>query len=282
VPGIVTMGMDRVRAELGVRCGYELRWCVCSAEQVGAPHLRRRWFCLAVRNDDAARGLVRSIAEQHPVVLEWSWADPPEPPRTVADSSTRRSRCASLGAGGPTPVAGPPRVNAVVPSAVRTAFLTLCGFAGPPPNGKPLEEGAQYPVNGCVLCDGTVWAWQPSLPTGRPWVSLRFDPKLYSNPGRRHLSKQRLPELTEPVTATRWSTPRHGGVYASNIMTRRSLCDLQTQVRFESGTPDDARGLQINAAFVEWLMGFPQGWTEPLDAAEPQPKKRKRATVQDA
>jgi hypothetical protein len=52
-------------------------------------------------------------------------------------------------------------------------------------------------------------------------VSLRFDPAVYSNPGRRHLSKRKLPELTEPVSAVRWSTPRHGGVYSSNVMTRR-------------------------------------------------------------
>jgi DNA (cytosine-5)-methyltransferase 1 len=102
VPGIVAMGMDRVRAELGVRCGYELRWCVCSAEQVGAPHLRRRWFCLAVRNDDDARACVRGIAERHPVAsADWSWHDPPEPPRMGPDSATRRTRCAALGSGDP-------------------------------------------------------------------------------------------------------------------------------------------------------------------------------------
>lgn len=46
VPAIRTRGSARICYELA-SLGYDLRWCVVSAADVGAPHLRRRWFCLA-------------------------------------------------------------------------------------------------------------------------------------------------------------------------------------------------------------------------------------------
>lgn len=46
VPAIRTRGLDRVVEEL-TALGYDLRWTMLSAEEVGAPHKRERWFCLA-------------------------------------------------------------------------------------------------------------------------------------------------------------------------------------------------------------------------------------------
>jgi len=46
VPAIRTRGADVVVGELA-RLGYDCRWLVISAEEVGAPHLRKRWFLLA-------------------------------------------------------------------------------------------------------------------------------------------------------------------------------------------------------------------------------------------
>lgn len=48
VPAIRTRGLDRVIQEL-TACGYDLRWTMLSAADVGAPHKRERWFCLARR-----------------------------------------------------------------------------------------------------------------------------------------------------------------------------------------------------------------------------------------
>jgi len=50
VPAIRTRGAERVCKELASR-GYDLRWDVVSAAEVGAPHLRKRWFCLAFNAD---------------------------------------------------------------------------------------------------------------------------------------------------------------------------------------------------------------------------------------
>lgn len=48
VPAITFRGLGDVLGEVA-RLGYSARWGVLSAEDVGAPHLRRRWFCVAWR-----------------------------------------------------------------------------------------------------------------------------------------------------------------------------------------------------------------------------------------
>jgi DNA (cytosine-5)-methyltransferase 1 len=45
-PAIRTRGLDRVGKELA-RLGYDCRWGIVSAEEMGAPHERARWFLLA-------------------------------------------------------------------------------------------------------------------------------------------------------------------------------------------------------------------------------------------
>jgi len=50
VPAIRTRGAERVAKELAC-AGYDLRWCTLSAQEVGAPHKRERWFMLAANSD---------------------------------------------------------------------------------------------------------------------------------------------------------------------------------------------------------------------------------------
>lgn len=54
VPAITIRGLDRVLLEL-TALGYDCRWTVVSAAEMGAPHLRERWFCLAHANGHALR-----------------------------------------------------------------------------------------------------------------------------------------------------------------------------------------------------------------------------------
>jgi len=56
-------------------------------------------------------------------------------------------------------------------------------------------------------------------------------------------------------------TPRAGNVGATNHLTRRSMRDLCTWVRFERSTPDAHRANKPNIAWVEWLMGYPPDYT---------------------
>ena len=50
VPNIVKMRLDTIVLDLH-QLGYNASWCVVAASDVGAPHRRRRWFCMAVLRD---------------------------------------------------------------------------------------------------------------------------------------------------------------------------------------------------------------------------------------
>jgi DNA (cytosine-5)-methyltransferase 1 len=54
VPAITSRGLDRVLGALA-ELGFDAEWCVLSAADAGAPHLRKRWWCLA-RMVDADAG----------------------------------------------------------------------------------------------------------------------------------------------------------------------------------------------------------------------------------
>lgn len=69
VPAITSRGLDRVLGALA-ELGFDAEWCVLSAADAGAPHLRKRWWCLARHADvpDAAGG--RCASEQQPGCCE--------------------------------------------------------------------------------------------------------------------------------------------------------------------------------------------------------------------
>ena len=54
VPAIRTRGLNIV-AESLASIGYDCRWDIISASEVGAPHIRKRWFLLAYANGSSLR-----------------------------------------------------------------------------------------------------------------------------------------------------------------------------------------------------------------------------------
>ena len=50
VPNIIRLGGSKVIGGLA-KIGYDCEWTIISAEQFGAPHLRKRWFCVATDTD---------------------------------------------------------------------------------------------------------------------------------------------------------------------------------------------------------------------------------------
>ena len=52
VPAITSRGLDRVLGALA-ELGFDAEWLVLSAADAGAPHLRKRWWCLARQAADA-------------------------------------------------------------------------------------------------------------------------------------------------------------------------------------------------------------------------------------
>jgi DNA (cytosine-5)-methyltransferase 1 len=69
VSAITSRGIDTVLGCLA-EAGYDARWEIVSAAEVGAPHRRERWFCLAYAAGEHERGILRegdSEGEQYEV-----------------------------------------------------------------------------------------------------------------------------------------------------------------------------------------------------------------------
>jgi DNA (cytosine-5)-methyltransferase 1 len=119
VPAIRTRGAERVVKELA-SAGYDCRWTIVSAAEVGAPHKRERWFLLAYR--DARFGDVTEASIQ---------------PRRISSEFRLQESLWSEDAAhmgrihdGIPPIVHRIRAmgNAVVPIQAREAFKRLMGF----------------------------------------------------------------------------------------------------------------------------------------------------------
>jgi DNA (cytosine-5)-methyltransferase 1 len=125
VAAIRSMGIGLVEAELHAQ-GYDCRYGVLSAYDVGACHRRDRWWLLGRRRDAApVIHFDQRKTEPHPnaddlfgVVNEWvggTWEI--GIPRLTEEKEHRADRLRMLG-------------NSVVPQCAREAFLRLSGIGG--------------------------------------------------------------------------------------------------------------------------------------------------------
>ena len=121
VPAVLTRGGGTVISEIA-SLGYDTRWGILSAFDVGAPHLRERWWCIAA-NTEEVNACVKS--DQGSMVSQFSgngrvWDSTGTPQREVKpsvcragnDIPSRMDRIEGLG-------------NSVVPLCAREAFERL-------------------------------------------------------------------------------------------------------------------------------------------------------------
>lgn len=123
VPAIRTRGAERVVKELAT-LGYDARWDVLSAYDVGAPHLRERWWLLAANADrirlrhwgqrSEKRQAAPDCLARHDGAETWRET---EPPICGMDDGLphRMDRVRAVG-------------NSVVPAQAREAFKRLMGI----------------------------------------------------------------------------------------------------------------------------------------------------------
>lgn len=277
VPPILSMGMPAL-TDAFVRMGYDLRWCVWSGKDVGAPHERRRWFCLAIRRS-VPEALKRVTLSHGYSFCGWNAAEPVA--RMVPElMKFDHKRCGALG-------------NAVIPHVVRTAFVYL--FTGMPQafdlrgvnqaqdselvfqavaiGGEPGDRTfvrsllKKYPRQGHLSWEHPDTVWGKTIHSIQSNDIIRdrqlvFDPSVYTPPASVPPSPKRsMPSLGAPKRKPLWSTPRYSCTTSSHVPTERNIRDLPTQLRFERGTPAELRGGWANPAFIEWMMGFPLNWT---------------------
>ena len=237
------------------RSGYnDVRWTVVSAQDVGAPQVRRRWFCLAIKNGFQPR----------PLSLKpyrcGTWGVHPMPTSAKVHNLTERFQM--LG-------------NAIVPFAARTALARLFGgfsaeFATLDPlvtTVVPLKDvttAKGKAVNhGAVVRGKRVAAPSPTV-VHREW-NLVLDPDHYVTP-----TKPRAQSTSERISgdypAGFWPTPRFSCPRNSNVLTMRNRQDLPNAALFAKSVsgkafPKNKIGDKIDPRFVEWLMGYPKDHT---------------------
>ena len=267
VANIISLGMNAVVFELCHKRGYELRWIVISAESVGALHLRKRWFCLAIKPGFT----FQTSKSSYYTPFEWSVSSAP-PRATLNHLANNAKRLKMLG-------------NSLVPDAARRAFIILANnFTNANISTYAVAKGwnivpsikhtqkkryehlkhanAKFPTTGISLARSCeIIDMKHSIDvTSHIDLQLVLDPKSFKS------KKPKSPMLTKPILKTPmmirlWATPRANMTNASNFLTTRTIRDLPNQIRFESSTPNHLRAGKTNADFIEWLMGYPKGWT---------------------
>jgi DNA (cytosine-5)-methyltransferase 1 len=231
----------RAAADAGLT---RIRWTVVSAADVGAPHLRRRWFCLCSKPGGACIDM--SGAEP---LGDWSGRCPPP---VTADEPRNDALIQMLG-------------NSLVPQAARAALAFLLQDAPCRPS-----VARKSPKHGAYLGGVILETSAPCFPRPADY-KIKLDPLHYSDGtlSRRSSAKVKSPELKGAVTRARWPTPRAGPPSHSHILTDRATWDLSSAARFCSemaGTPmprtDSTH--RLSPAFVMFLMrGLKDGRRNP-------------------
>jgi DNA (cytosine-5)-methyltransferase 1 len=152
VPGIRTRGAEAVGKALA-KAGYDCRWDLFSAAEVGAPHLRKRWFLLAAHAD-------RLDLRKQPDRFRDALAD--------ATSDRREQRLSFDGGGSERPrEKGIRRCRPSVGSAFRNA------------NGARLEERQSFEGDARPKLKAAVgtdwWAFEPDVGRVAHGVPNRVD-----------------------------------------------------------------------------------------------------------
>lgn len=244
--------------------GYEARWGVLGAVDVGAPHRRKRWFCVARRlrgrrptsgDDEAAAAPQPQIAD----FVETPWNDAPgytfradrdweiDEPRLCAEAPHREMK--QLG-------------NICVPACAHAAFHILRHPVGSEEEARSTpfhpESLTHMPKWGRLDADGTLHRMRP------PPCPVAADRKLIlvpTDPSRIKKNKNRTARILDaPVHKRCWATPRTMSYFPCTL-TRRTQQDLGTQLIHEQHTVHREGCRFTNPRYVEWMMGLPHGWT---------------------
>jgi hypothetical protein len=293
VQGIVTFTCDfqRIVRSLTSR-GYALRWVLADAAFVGALHRRRRWFCVAKKTRGPPEWL--SVVGS-PSYRAFSWTAAKEPVRMESaaesgfSSSVFAHRWKMLGnsvcpdaarlaflflcSGGQVR-----RVNFTGEFRLRvddTSDFDRTGvskgaghpaYAYVPAAAAGSRAGARGTVGCSLRSPLTVsQAKETTEPNSTQSkmnkLNLVLDPKVYhADPPRLASPLQTTALVVAKEYLGSWATPRASLAAPCNLLTARSMRDLPTQVRFEVNTTGDRSG-RVRIQWLEWLMGYPSGWT---------------------
>lgn len=125
VPAITLRGLERILLEFA-SLGYDCRWSIVSAAEIGACHVRERWWLCAHANSDGlqeellqAAGRLENVftpkaCKDGEASRSSNWLNQPRVDRTGDGVQNWNDRLIGLG-------------NSVVPQTAREAFIRLIG-----------------------------------------------------------------------------------------------------------------------------------------------------------
>lgn len=243
VPGVIKNGMGVIAQELCKKRGFNLMWTLMSACEVGAPQKRRRWYAIAYKGNKKP---VLGWNQEYEKRLPSTWNLKRAPVRMVLKKPHNRiARHRLLG-------------NSVVPAAIRQGYKNLTA------PGIKLKASASGKIHahGAILQDAKTQKWvmyKHAVPmrVKCPDFKLAFNPTLYEAPPNAVRTDKTLTTIQHAKVFATPTTSYH----ATYFLTPRNANMLATQLRFEINTPNHLRTGYTNVEFVEWLMGYPIGFT---------------------
>ena len=232
-PMIIRRGGEEILENFKSR-GFSTAWGIFSAREVGAPHFRRRWYCLAVKKECKLRSLKKMIPH--------NWSTEPVAriiPKNVAASRELMARAGVLG-------------NGVVPQCVMYAFNSLNSAV----NGQLPRWQGKRAADAIILDTGDIVSKLSQTPSKSPNIAL-----LINYEGTSFAHKAWATPVCN-IYASICETQRAARMLATQI-----LHDVETLKYAErmTGRAHNTREMNtlyaVNPAFIEWLMGYPFNWT---------------------
>lgn len=219
-------GLDKLLKRFR-RAGFASVWGLFSAQDVGAPHKRRRWVGLFWRMEDPIVSTRLDVMETR----HWLREPVPRLIERPTDAGSRHDivhRLQMLG-------------NSVVPQCIGHAIMCLLSAA----KAAVRSTGAHQPLDHQVEC--------PPLATP-PELALQF------------VTPESAITRTRWSTPRRdsWRILHLSSYKPLDHLATQMFHEAKTVDRYgKSGSGMvDRKAWAVNPEFIEWLMGFSRGWTE--------------------
>ena len=258
VPGHLSLGFGRVLGDLAA-LGYDAEWTCIPAAAVGAPHLRYRVFVVAHAHSEGEPGEPVDALTRSGVMVPDADGEPGQPARR--DVARGRTVVEAI-AGQPQPgsTGGTPRTT----GAERHATRSTDAGAGAVPDAVS-DELRQQPV-------GVAGRSCPAVARHDGENGHVADTEVVTvGPGLRPRRREGSggDDLATAVARASWPTPKASMTDMHTMESQRPSGTERARMR-DNGTPfqTEATG-QLNPTWVEWLMGFPPGWTDLEPSATP-------------
>ena len=264
---ILTRGLPILLKKLYKR-GFIVAYGIFNASDVGAPHRRSRWYCLASRSKGAPPPVSPSA-----LMIDWSREPVPRvrPRRNETSHAESLTRNTQLG-------------NAVCVPTVAFAYMVLrAALEHQLPTVNPTTAAIGATV---VVTDGRVVHPRDGVGcfSTQHRAAMCMRPRYYRKlvvpalhaPSRNLVVSYRGVVIKRDSFATPQSDSHHQYRYLAALPSTRSTRLLSNLLYWEKATQAYMKQHQsapftanrasdhwdINPQFVEWLMGFPKDWTK--------------------